>query len=196
MRGLVMDFAGDKRVHDIKNQYMFGPALMVNPLTEYKARKRDVYLPSSSGWYDFFSGMFYEGGQNLRADAPYSSMPLFVREGSIIPFGPEIQYTSEKAADPLSLFIYAGADGTFTLYEDEGLNNNYLKGAYCLIPFTWNDADHTLKIGERQGEFPGMLRERSINVILVSEEKAVKPDFDAVPDKVIQYDGEEITVQL
>lgn len=196
MRALPMDFPGDSRVNDIRNQYMFGPALMVNPVTEYKARKRDVYLPAPSGWYDLFTGRYYAGGQTITAEAPYSSMPLYAREGSIIPFGPEIQYTSEKDADPLTLFIYAGANGSFTLYEDEGVSNNYLDGAYSLIPFTWNDADHTLTIGERQGEFPGMLRERSINVVMVSEDKAVKLDPDAVPGKVIQYDGSEVSVKL
>ncbi len=196
MRGLPMDFPGDSRVNDIKNQYMFGPALMVNPVTEYKARKREVYLPASTGWYEVFTGRHYKGGQTITAEAPYSSMPLYAREGSIIPFGPEIQYTSEKAADPLTLFIYAGADGTFTLYEDEGVNNNYLDGSYSLIPFTWNDADHTLKIGERQGEFPGMLRDRTINLMMVSEDKAVKLDPDATPGKIIQYDGSEVSVKL
>jgi alpha-D-xyloside xylohydrolase len=196
MRGLPMDFPGDSRVNDIKNQYMFGPALMVNPVTEYKARERDVYLPASTGWYEVFTGRHYKGGQTITAEAPYSSMPLYAREGSIIPFGPEIQYTSEKAADPLTLFIYAGADGTFTLYEDEGVNNNYLDGAYSLIPLTWTEAESTLTIGKRQGEFPGMLRDRTINVMLVSEDKAIKLDLEATPGKIIQYDGSEVSVKL
>ncbi|MDT8401464.1 MAG: glycoside hydrolase family 31 protein [Bacteroidales bacterium] len=196
MRGLVMDFTSDTRVHDIKDQYMFGPSLLVNPVYEYKARSREVYLPEKTGWYDFYTGEYYEGGQTIISPAPLDKMPLFARAGSIIPFGPEMQYSTEKKADPLILFVYAGADGSFTLYEDEGVNNDYENGAYSLITVTWNENDQTLTIGERQGEFPGMLRERTINLILVTREKAVKLDFDAVPGKIIQYDGEEITSQL
>jgi len=196
MRGLTMDFSLDTKVFDITDQYMFGPSLMVNPVTEYKARSRKVYLPGAYGWYDMRTGKYYEGGEVIEADAPYDYMPVFVREGSVIPFGPEMQYASEKPADPLILYIYAGSDGTFVLYEDEGDNYNYENGAYTLIPFTWSEADNTLTVGARTGEFEGMLQNRNFRVVKVSADKAVKLDFNRPPDVTINYTGEEITVKL
>ena len=196
MRGLTMDFSLDTEVFDIADQYMFGPSLMVNPVTEYKARSRNVYLPSAYGWYDVRTGRHYAGGTVIEADAPYEWMPLFAREGSLIPTGPDIQYTGEKEADPLTLWVYAGADGAFELYEDEGDNYNYEDGAYTLIPLTWNEAERTLTIGKREGEYRGMLHERTINVIMVSENKAVKLDFGRPPDKSVKYSGEEIKVRF
>lgn len=196
MRGLTMDFSLDTEVFDIADQYMFGPSLMVNPVTEYKARSRKVYLPSAYGWYDVRTGRHYAGGTVVEADAPYEWMPLFAREGSLIPTGPDIQYTGEKEADPLTLWVYAGADGAFELYEDEGDNYNYEDGAYTLIPLTWNEAERTLTIGKREGEYRGMLHERTINVIMVSENRAVKLDFGRPPDKSVKYSGEEIKVRF
>lgn len=196
MRGLTMDFSLDTAVFNITDQYMFGPSLMINPVTEYKARSRRVYLPAASGWYDLRSGRYYNGGEVTVADAPYDYMPLFVREGSIVPFGPEMQYALEKQADPLTLFVYTGADASFVLYEDEGDNYNYEKGAYTLIPFTWSDAEKTLTIGTREGDFSGMLNTRTINLVKVSEKRAVKLDFNMIPDTTVRYTGEEITVQL
>ncbi|HMT67876.1 MAG TPA: glycoside hydrolase family 31 protein, partial [Bacteroidales bacterium] len=181
MRGLTMDFSLDTEVFDIADQYMFGPSLMVNPVTEYKVRSRKVYLPSAYGWYDVRTGRHYAGGTVVEADAPYEWMPLFAREGSLIPTGPDIQYTGEKEADPLTLWVYAGADGAFELYEDEGDNYNYEDGAYTLIPLTWNEAERTLTIGKREGEYRGMLHERTVNVIMVSENRAVKLDFGRPP---------------
>ncbi len=196
MRGLAMDFSLDTKVFDITDQYMFGPSLMVNPVTEYRARSRKVYLPAAYGWYDMRSGRYYEGGEVIEADAPYDYMPVFVREGSVIPFGPEMQYASEKPADPLTIYVYAGSDGSFVLYEDEGDNYNYESGAYTLIPFTWSEADNTLTVGARTGEFSGMLQNRTFGVVRVSGEKAVKLDFNRAPDVTISYTGEEITVKL
>ena len=196
MRGLTMDFSLDTEVFDIADQYMFGPSLMVNPVTEYKVRSRNVYLPSAYGWYDVRTGRHYAGGTVVEADAPYEWMPLFAREGSLIPTGPDIQYTGEKEADPLTLWVYAGADGAFELYEDEGDNYNYEDGAYTLIPLTWNEAERTLTIGKREGEYRGMLHERTINVIMVSENRAVKLDFGRPPDKSVKYSGEEIKVRF
>ncbi len=196
MRGLTMDFSLDTAVFDIADQYMFGPSLMVNPVTEYKARLRKVYLPFAYDWYDMRTGEHHTGGTVVEAEAPYEWMPLFAREGSVIPTGPDIQYADEREAEPLTLWVYAGADGSFTLYEDEGDNYNYEEGAYTLIPFTWTEADRTLTIGKREGEYQGMLHERTINVIMVSENKAVKLDFGRVPDKSIIYSGEEIKVKF
>jgi alpha-D-xyloside xylohydrolase len=196
MRGLAMDFSLDTAVFNITDQYMFGPALMVNPVTEYKARSRKVYLPAASGWYDLRTGSHYSGGAVVEADAPYEYMPVFVREGSIIPFGPEIQYASGAPADPITLYVYTGADGSFVLYEDEGDNYNYESGAWSTITFTYREADRTLTAGARTGEFTGMLQSRTFNVVAVSADRAVKLDFDKTPDLTIQYKGEEIAVQL
>jgi alpha-D-xyloside xylohydrolase len=196
MRGLVMDFCLDAGVFDITDQYMFGPALMVNPVTEYLARSRKVYLPATYGWYDLHTGRHYDGGSVIEADAPYDYMPVFAREGSIIPFGPEIQHTSEKPADPITLWVYTGADGSFTLYEDEGNNYNYADGAYSLIPFNYRAADGMLTIGARSGGFEGMLQNRTFNVVAVSGKKPVRLDFERVPDKTVNYSGQEIKVSL
>lgn len=196
MRGLAMDFPGDPAVNDIGDQYMFGPSLMINPVTEYKARNRDVYLPGPYGWYDLHTGGYFTGGKVISADAPYSSIPVFVREGAILPIGPDLQFTSEKPADPLTIIVFTGMDGTFTLYEDEGVNNNYEDGAYALIPFVYSEADRTLTAGARTGEFSGMLQDRTFNVVVVSKEKPAKIDFNAAPDKVIKYSGDEISVKL
>ncbi len=196
MRGLAMDFSLDTAVFNITDQYMFGPSLMVNPVTEYKARSRKVYLPAAYGWYDLRSGRHFQGGTVTEADAPYDYIPVFAREGSIVPVGPEIQYSMEKPADPLTLFVYTGADGSFVLYEDEGDNNNYIEGEYTLIPFEWSEEEGTLSIGERKGEFPGMLQTRTINVIKISAGRPVMLDFDMTPDTTLSYSGEKITVTL
>ena len=196
MRGLAMDFPSDPKVFDIGDQYMFGPSLMVNPVCEYKVRSRSVYLPKTCGWYDLFSGCYYNGGQTIEAVAPLSNTPVFVREGSVLPFGPAIQYSAEKPADPVILYVYTGADGSFTLYEDEGINNNYMEGAYSLIPLTYRESDHVLTIGARKGEFMGMPANRTFKIVVVTKGKAQKLDFDTAPDKVIEYSGAEVTVNL
>lgn len=185
MRALVMDFPGDAAVRDISDQWMFGPALMPCPVYVYKARAREVYLPEGAGWYDFYSGTFLPGGQRIQADAPYGRMPLFVRAGTILPFGPELEWSDEKAADPLEIRIYEGADASFTLYEDENVNYNYEKGAYATIDFRWNDASRTLSIGERKGSFPGMLKTRTFVVKTHSGEAVT-----------LEYDGSEKTIPI
>jgi alpha-D-xyloside xylohydrolase len=196
MRSLAMDFGTDKAVLDINDQYMFGPSLMISPVTEYKARTRSVYLPDGGGWYNFFTGSFYEGGQYLDADAPYTAIPVFVKEGSIVPAGPELQYTAEKPADPVTLFVYAGKDCEFMLYEDEGINYNYEKGAYTVIPLSYTEADRTLTIGNRKGEFAGMPVTRTFRIVKVSKEKPVTLNFEATPDAVTEYSGSEVKIQL
>ncbi len=196
MRALVMDFGYDEKVLNIGNQYMFGPSLLINPVTEYKVRKRPVYLPDGTGWYALKSGKYFSGGETIIASAPYTDIPIFVKEGSIIPFGPEIQYSTEKPAEPLILYVYTGADAYFELYEDENINYNYEKGAFSIIPFKHDEKTHTLTIGKRQGEFPGMLKERTIKVVWVSKDKNVKLDFDIKGDKILKYDGSEKSVKM
>ncbi len=196
MRGLVMDFRTDAKAREIGDQYMFGPALLINPVTTYKARSRSVYLPKAAGWYDFWTGATFSGGQTIDAPAPYESLPLYVKAGSIIPFGPELQYTAEKPADPITLYVYAGANGAFTLYEDEGLNYNYEKGAFTLIPIQWNDSTRTLTLGKREGSFPGMLSERTFEIVLVSKNKPVGFSFTPKANRSVRYGGDLVKVRL
>ncbi len=196
MRGLVMDFTADRRVYDIRDQYMFGPALLVNPVYKYKERSRKVYLPATCGWYAFHTGIYFRGGQLIDAPAPYDRMPLFVKEGSVIPFGPEIQYSTEKPADPISLFVYTGADGQFVLYEDGNTNYDYEEGAYSLIKFDYNESDKTLTIAQREGEFTGMLKERTFRIFIVSEDKPVVSDPDQEPVITVKYKGSAQKLKL
>ena len=195
MRGLVMDFENDAAVRSIADQYMFGPSLLVNPVYEYKARNRGVYLPASCGWYDFYSGNYYEGGQTIQAQSPLEKIPLFVKEGSIIPVGPELQYSTEKKADPVTLYVYTGKDGAFDLYEDENVNYNYEQGKYSRIAFSYNEASRTLTIGERKGSFAGMLPERRFEIVWVDTDRPVGMGLAARPDLVVSYSGKAIALQ-
>jgi len=194
MRPLVMDFRNDVRAQNIGDQFFFGPALLVNPVTEPNASTRHLYLPDAK-WFDFWTGSAQAGGHAIEASAPIERIPLFVRAGSILPLGPDIEYAAEKPADPLEIRVYRGANGSFTLYEDEGDTYNYEKGAYATIPFSWDDASQTLTIGERKGSFPGMLQERTIHVVLVKEGHGAGADLTENPDKTIRYSGHKITVQ-
>ncbi len=195
MRPLIMDFNGDSEVNSIGDQYMFGPSLLVAPVYKYKARNRDVYMPSSCGWYDFYTGEYIDGGQTIKADAPYDRLPLFVREGSILPVGPSIQYTDEKAADKITLFVYTGKDGEFTLYEDNGSNYDYEKGAYSTIQFRYSESDKELLIGEQKGKFEGMLDTRIFNIVWISKDKPVHFDPEVIPDATIFYTGKGESVR-
>ena len=168
MRPMAMDFTDDKKTYDIGDQYMFGPAILVAPVYVYGAGKRKVYLPEGNIWYDFYTGQVMDSGE-IEADAPYERMPLFVKGGSIIPMGPEIQWTDENPDGEITLFIYEGADGFFSLYEDEGVNYNYEKGEFSRIPISYNSTTSELTIGKREGEFPGMPLERKFNIIKVDK---------------------------
>lgn len=196
MRALVMDFGQDKKVFDIGDQFMFGPALLVNPVTEFKARSRQVYLPKCAGWYHLRTGKFFAGGQVIKADAPYSDIPLFVKAGSIVPVGPALQYVDEKPADPLRLYVYAGADGEFTLYEDDNRSYDYEKGKFSTIPLQYEEKDKTLTIGERAGEFDGMLKSRTIEIVWITKDKTAAMNFEAPPQKIVHYDGSAQTILL
>ncbi|MCD8313792.1 MAG: DUF5110 domain-containing protein, partial [Bacteroidales bacterium] len=192
MRPLSFDFTSDEGTWDIGDQYMFGPALMVSPVCEYGARTREVYFPEDCGWYDFYSGKWLAGGQTLDAPAPYERIPLYVREGSIIPFGPDMEYTDERPADPITVYVYTGSDGAFTLYEDEGTTYGYERGECSFIPLTYDDNAHTLTIGERRGEYPGMLRARTFNVVKVSKDRP-QPYDPKARGKSVRYDGSAVT---
>ena len=197
MRPLVMDFPADPTARAAADEYLFGPAFLVAPVTEYKARQRSVYLPETrGGWFNFWTGEHMAAAGAQDTPAPYDAMPLFVRAGSIVPFGPDIEYTTEKPADPITLVVYAGADGAFNLYEDDGLTYGYEHGAFARIPIRWHDATKTLTIGERAGRFPGMLSQRTFHVVVASPERSLGFDFTLKPDRTVSYNGAAIDVAL
>jgi alpha-D-xyloside xylohydrolase len=195
MRPLVMDFKGDTSALNQQFEFMFGKALLVAPVTEQNVDERNVYLPESVAWYDFWTGNRFDGGQAINTEAPHDKIPLFVRAGSIIPMGPLIQYAAEKS-DPIEIRIYPGANGDFTLYEDENDNYNYENGIYSLIRFNWYDAKKSLTIEARKGKFPGMLKEHTFNIVIVNESKGTGIDISSMIDKKIKYSGKNTTIDF
>jgi alpha-D-xyloside xylohydrolase len=182
-------------VWDIDDEYLFGPALLVAPVTEYKARSRSVYLPAGTRWYDFYSGRSYEGGQTITADAPYERIPLFVRAGSIVPTGPAIQYTDQDPGGPITLNVYTGADGSASVYNDDGTSRQYLNGRYARIPLRWDEKTGSLWIGPREGSgYAGMPARRTINIRWIRPGTPLS--FTAKPDRTIVYDGKPRTVTI
>jgi alpha-D-xyloside xylohydrolase len=190
----VMDFPADAVAREVTDQYLFGPALLVNPVTEYRARSRPVHLPRAA-WYDFWTGRRLAGGRTVPAAAPLGRIPVYARAGSILPVGPELQYADEKPADPITLVVYTGADGRFTLYEDDGASYGYERGEYARIPLSWDERSRTLIIGRREGSFPGMLARRSLQVVFVSAGRPVGFSFDLRPDRTVSYVGEELRIR-
>ncbi|QUD88272.1 TIM-barrel domain-containing protein [Phenylobacterium montanum] len=195
MRGLVMDFPADLKARDVNDEYLYGRELLVAPVHEYKARSRAVYLPAGTAWYDLYSGARHEGGQTIDASAPLSRMPLFVRAGAILPVGPVMDYVGQKPEAPITLYVYAGADGAFSLYEDDGLSNDYAKGAFARIPIAYDDKVGTLTIGARQGRYPGMLESRVFNIRWITPGAPKPLDFDSAPDRSVTYAGQPVTVR-
>jgi alpha-D-xyloside xylohydrolase len=193
MRPLVMEFRSDVRAQNTWDEFMYGPAFLVNPVTEPAASSRRVYLPDAK-WYDFWNGSSAQGGREVAAEAPLERLPLYIRAGAIVPMGPDVEWSTEKPADPIELRVYRGADGEFTLYEDENDNYNYEKGAHATIAFRWDDAGKVLTIGERQGQFPGMLASRTFRVVFVRENHGVGVAPSEMADKVVQYTGNQIAV--
>ena len=196
MRALVMDFNGDREVENIGNQWMLGPALMACPVGYYKARNRSVYFPKQCGWYNLYTNEYIEGGKSLVVDAPYEQIPVYVREGSIIPFGPEMEWSDEKPAELINLYVYAGSDGRFQLYEDEGTNYNYEKGKYATIDITYDDKAMTVSFSQRKGQFAGMLKTRRFNIVLVTKANPRPLDLDNPRGILVTYDGKPLTVEL
>jgi len=168
MRALAFDWRGDTAVYGVKDQYMFGPAFLVNPVIEPGATSRSVYLPGGS-WYDFWTGRRLDGGVRIDAQAPLSTMPLYVRAGSIVPMGPEEEYATQKAADTVELRVYPGADGSFTMYEDGNEGYEYEQGQFATVALAWKDKTHNLSISPRKGSYPGMLKKRVFNIVIVGE---------------------------
>jgi alpha-D-xyloside xylohydrolase len=161
-----------------------------------KEKTRNVYLPKDNTWFDFWTGEKHFGGNNIKTDAPIEKIPLFIRSGSIIPMGPFLQYSTEKPANPIELRIYTGANGNFTLYEDENDNYNYEKGIYSTIDFSWDDTKSILTIGERKGEFPGMLNKRIFNVVIVNKDHGTGLEIYDKPDKSVIYSGKRMEIKF
>jgi len=192
MRGLVMDFPNDEAVKDIKDQYLFGRSMLVAPVYVYGARERSVYMPKGADWYDFYTGELHKGGSTATIKAPETRMPVLVKAGAILPMGPVTQYVDEKPDAPITLNVYTGADGKFTLYEDDGVSNGYLRGEASRIPFSYKNG--VLTIGDRAGQYKGMVAKRQFKVRFIKPGMSSTDNFDAA-DKVVSYEGKTIAVK-
>lgn len=206
MRALVMDFSQDEKVLDMNDEYMFGRSILVAPVTTpmySKDMKEDfsvvksrvVYLPKGSDWLDFWTGEKFSGGSNVVKETPIDIIPLYVKAGSILPTGPKVQFATEKKWNQLEIRLYPGADGKFTLYEDENDNYNYEKGDYSTIVFTWDDSKNTLTISSRTGSFANMLQERTFRIVKVSADSGLGTNTPTQL-KEIKYNGKKITVKI
>ena len=193
MRGLVMDFPQDPAVRGINDEYLFGPSLLVSPVYEYGARKRRVYLPSGTRWYDFYTGAIFQGGKQIDAAAPLERMPVFVKAGAIIPLGPMMEFTGQKPDAPVTLYVYTGANGTFELYEDDGTTYGYERGEFSRIPLSYNESTGTLSIGARSGAFPHMPDHRTFKIRWISGPTDAM-NFDARMDATVEYSGQPVSV--
>ncbi len=196
MRALFMDFPADKQVYQIGTEYLFGKSILVAPVTEKNATSQLVYLPSGSLWYDFWTSETSTGGKTINRATPLDILPLYVKAGSIIPWGPKVQYASEKKWDTLKLFIYPGSDGDFTLYEDENDNYNYENGRFSEIRFHWNDNTRALTLGDRTGSFSGLIPNRKFNIVLINSKSGKGPVDISQADKLVSYTGKPITVKF
>jgi alpha-D-xyloside xylohydrolase len=205
MRALPFDFRQDKNVYGIPDQYMFGPAFLVNPVTEQlysgpKARAsastRPVYLPAATTWYDFWTGQVLRGGQTIAAPAPLETLPLYVRAGSIVPLGPNVEYATQDPNGAIELRVYPGANGEFTFYEDENDTYNYEKGQYATFKFRWNDKLRQLTLTDRRGTFPGMAARRAFRVVLVKPGHGAGGELTSQAEKTVTYAGKALAIKL
>jgi alpha-D-xyloside xylohydrolase len=204
LRGLAFDFPYDVKACNIRDQFMFGPALMPSPVTEpmfwginskpihNHNKTRDVYLPEGI-WYDFWTGSRYEGNTTITANCPLESMPLFVKAGSIIPMSPVMQFTDEDLSAMYEIRIYPGANGSFVIYEDSGDGYDYENNQYSTIELKWNDVYQILMIGERKGNFDSMVEKRQYRVVNALNNLYVEEAYDF---KSIEYDGTQVSVCL
>jgi len=203
LRSLAFDFREDTGIKSIPDEYMFGSAFLVSPVTERMyslpnskniKKTRKVYLPKSANWYDFWTGKLIAGGQTIDAAAPIETLPLYIKAGSIVPMGPYLQYATEKVADPIEIRVYTGADADFVLYEDENDTYNYEQGQFSTIALNWNEASKTLTIKDRKGEFPGMLKDRTFKIVYVNTTngKGIEP---AAKAQTVKYSGIEISIR-
>ncbi len=205
MRGMAMDFQDDVMVYDIDDQFMFGPALMVSPVVQEKVNHRDIYLPEGSGWYNFWDGNYLTGGQTIVEQTPMDIIPLYVRAGSILPLGPDVQYATEKNG-PIEIRVFEGADGEFELYEDDNETYNYRNGEFTKIKFSWNDANKILTIHDLEGEYQGMNPEHTFRIVLYKKRSKLHTwtglgleaglELSENPDEVVNYTGDKVEVSL
>jgi alpha-D-xyloside xylohydrolase len=207
MRALVMDFASDKEALDIDDEYMFGKSILVCPVTKSMyledkeadfstIKSKELYLPDGTDWIDFWTGEKFEGGQTINKETPIDIVPLYIKVGSILPIGPKVQFAEEKKWDNLEIRVYEGADGEFTLYEDENDNYNYEKGIYSTIKLSWNNTKKTLTINERKGSFPGMLKERKFNIVKVNNANGTGDGVVERFDETVNYVGKKVVIKL
>lgn len=208
MRALFMDFAADKNTHDITDEYLFGNSILVAPVIDpmyasnvdtkdySQVKTKPVYLPKGSGWIDFWTGEKQVGGQTVQKATPIDIIPLYIKAGSIIPWGPKVQYAAEKKWDNLEIRVYPGANGEFTLYEDENDNYNYEKGMNSTITMKWDDQSKTLTIGDRKGSFNGMLKSRTFNIIFVSQQNGTGVNQVLRFTKTVHYNGKAKSIKL
>lgn len=209
MCALSMDFAEDKKVHDIDNEFMFGKSMLVAPVTDSmyvhrvdgtvvsdftKQGVQQVYLPEGADWYDFWTGEKFSGKQEVNKAVPIDIIPVYIKAGSILPWGPDVQYATQSTWDNLNLYIYPGADAEFVLYEDENDNYNYEKGIFSTIVMKWDDKAQTLQIGDRKGEYPGMLKSRTFNITVLGEGKRISTVTQS--DKSVTYNGQELNIKM
>jgi alpha-D-xyloside xylohydrolase len=208
MRGLVMDFPEDENTYGIGNQYMFGPSFLVKPVTRPmyfekggekiqaspEKNKVIVYLPKSEGWYDYWTNRFYAGGKIVTLECPLDIFPLFVRAGSVVPFGPAVQYADEQPDSLSEIRIYTGANAAFTWYEDEGNGYDYQKGEYNTIQFLWDEKERTLTIGESTGRFPGYKKNKHFRILLITPRSEEEDEYIVSGD--YSYNGEKIVINF
>ncbi len=193
MRPLVMDFRTDVRAQNIGDEFLFGPAILVAPVTEQSARTKHLYLPGAT-WVDFWTGKTAAGGDAIDTPAPVDHLPLYIRAGSILPLGPDLEYAGERVPDPVEIRVYRGASGSFTLYEDENDNYNYERGVHATISFTWDDSADSLTIGDRVGTYPGMVQDRTFKIVFVREGRGIGGGLTDPADKTILYSGKKTVV--
>lgn len=215
MRALMMDFAADRNALDLNDEYMFGKSLLVCPVTQLmyvdtvvsgkdtatvanfsRAKSAVHYLPAGARWYDFWSGEMLAGGQTVRTPAPIDRIPLYVKAGSILPIGPNVQYATEKKWDDLEIRVYPGADGKATLYDDENDNYNYEKGAHTTIDLSWDDVKKVLTVNDRIGSYPGMPGERTFRIVKVAPHKGVGMETVSRFNAVVKYSGRKLEIRL
>jgi alpha-D-xyloside xylohydrolase len=194
-RPLVMDWRAEEKVRDIGDQFMFGPSILVNPVTSPGAIARSLYLPPARAWYDFWTGEKLQGDQQILAQAPLARIPLYVRAGAILPLGPASEYAGQSPDAPIEIRVYPGADGSFDLYNDQGDSYRYEKGEYAVTPIHWDDATHTLRFDSRRGEYPGMAGNTTFRVNLVRPGHGAGPDLSQ-DFKEVHYNGKATSFEL
>ncbi len=209
LRALAFDFREDQRVHDVADQFMFGPAFLVCPIHRPGRygpgslpidgpTSRPVYLPAGTSWFDFWTDRRLDGGRSIEADSPLEWIPIFVRAGSIVPMGPPRQHTGECPGAALEIHVYPGLAASFTVYEDEGDSYGYESGAYATVELLWDDGTRCLTIGERVGSYPGMPTEREFSVTIHGgprSQAAVAGDAGAHPSRHVRYAGSRVVVE-